>query len=341
MRQYRWPTAPFGLASLLGVDVPLNETGREQLYFIDVTGRVANVGVRVVEPELDIRASFEDLLIAPVHPWFLGSPDENDVEGYAGTPVAMNSTLADFLLDVRAAGTVFPRPGRYYVSVDSGVDPFGRPYSGRYVLRSWVNDVTKPRVQLLTTQVAAGRPTIAFRATDTQSGVDPFSVGIGHQFIVIGASQFDPQTGIVVVAYPRQINRLTPGRQSIQLIASDYQETKNVNTEGSDSLPNTARPRVTLRVVNRPTATWLVPAQRACVGARQQLDVVASSPAAISSVGFFVGNRQIARVRRGASGVFSATWNTAGRRKGTYTLRAIVSDTAGREAAARRTVRVC
>ena len=146
---------------------------------------------------------------------------------------------------------------------------------------------------------------------------------------------------LTLVAYPRQINRLTPGRQSIQLIASDYQETKNVNTEGSDSLPNTARPRVTLRVVNRPTTTWLVPAQRACVGARQQLDVVASSPAAISSVGFFVGNRQIARVRRGASGVFSATWNTAGRRKGTYTLRAIVSDTAGRESAARRTVRVC
>ena len=78
------------------------------------------------------------------------------------------------------------------MSIDSGADPFGRPYSGRYVLRSWVNDVTKPRVQLLTTRVAAGRPTIAFRATDTQSGVDPFSVGIGHQFIVIGASQFDP-----------------------------------------------------------------------------------------------------------------------------------------------------
>ena len=86
VHQYRWPTNPFGLASLLGVDVPLNETGREQLYFIDVTGRVANVGVRVVEPELDIRASFEDLADRAGAP-FLGSPDENDVEGYAGTPV--------------------------------------------------------------------------------------------------------------------------------------------------------------------------------------------------------------------------------------------------------------
>jgi minor extracellular serine protease Vpr len=341
VRQYRWPTSPFGLASLLGVDIPLNEHGREQLYYIDVTGRAANVGVRVVEPELDIRASFEDLLIAPVHPWFLGSADENDLEGYAGTPIAMNSTLPDFLLDVRTAGTVFPRPGRYYVAIDSGVDPFGRPYSGRYVLRSWINDVTRPAVTLLTTQVSAGRPTIAFRATDAQSGVDPFSVGIGHAFTVIGASQFDPQTGIVVVAFPRQINRLSPGRQTIRLIASDYQETKNVNTEGSDPLPNTARRDVHLRVVNRPTVTWLTPTQRACVGARAQLDVVASSPTAISSVGFFVGSRQIARVRRGASGVFSATWNTAGRRKGTHTLRAIVSDTAGRESSAARRVRVC
>jgi minor extracellular serine protease Vpr len=341
VRAYRWPTSPFGLASLLGVDVPLDEHGREQLYFIDVSGRVANVGVRVAEPQLDVRASFEDLLIAPVHPWFLGSPDENDVEGYAGTPVGMNSFLPDFLLDIQTAGTVFPRPGRYYVSIDSGVDPFGRPYAGPYVLRSWVNDVRPPTVRLLTTQVSSGRPTIAFRATDTQAGVDPFTVGIGHAFIVIGASQFDPRTGIAVVAFPRQVNRLAPGRVTIRLIASDFQESKNVNTEGSDVLPNTARRAVRLRVVARPTITWIAPEQRACVPARAQLDVVASSPAAISSVGFFVGSRQIARVRRGASGVFSATWNTAGRRKGTYTLRATVSDTAGRESSAARRVRVC
>jgi minor extracellular serine protease Vpr len=341
VRTYRWPTSPFGLASILGVDVPLNEHGREQLYFVDVTGRAANVGVRVVEPELDPRASFEDLLISPIHPWFLGSPDENDVEGYAGTPVAQNSFLPDYLLDIRTAGTVFPRPGRYYVSIDSGVDPFGRSYSGRYVLRSWINDVRPPTVRLLTTQVAAGRPTIAFRAVDAQSGVDPFTVGIGHAFIVISASQFDTRTGIAVVPFPRQVNRLQPGRVTIRLIAADYQESKNVNTDSPDVMPNTARRDVRVRVVRRPTVTWLAPEQRACVTGRAQLDVVASSPAAISSVGFFVGSRQIARIRRGASGVFSATWNTAGARKGTRALRATVSDTAGRESSAVRRVRVC
>ena len=252
----------------------------------------------------------------------------------------MNSTLADFLLDVRAAGTVFPAARPLLRVGRLGRRPAVRPaVPGRYVLRSWINDVTKPRVQLLTTR-GGGRLTIAFRATDTQRGVDPFSVGIGQLFIIIGASQFDPQTGIVVVVlYPRQINRLTPGRQSIQLIASDYQETKNVNTEGSDSLPTPRVPasRCAWSTGRRPRG-WCRPSVR--VGARQQLDVVASSPAAISSVGFFVGNRQVARVRRGASGVFSATWNTAGRQAG-RPLRAIVSDTAGREAAARRTVRVC
>jgi hypothetical protein len=326
----RKPLAPIDVARV----------NREQVSF-DGLESPSFTGVRVVEPELDTRASFEDLLIAPIHPWFLGSADENDVEGYAGTPVGMNSFLSDFLLDIRTAGTVFPRPGRYYVAVDSGVDPFGRPYVGRYVLRSWINDVRPPTVRLLTTRVASGRPTIAFRATDAQSGVDPFTVAIGHEFSIISASQFDPRTGIAVVAFPRQANRLAPGRVTIRLIASDYQESKNVNTEGNDALPNTARRAVRMRVVRRPTVTWLAPEQRACVSGRAQLEVVSSSPSAISSVGFFVGSRQIARIRRGASGVFSATWNTAGARKGTQTLHAIVSDTAGRETGAARRVRVC
>jgi minor extracellular serine protease Vpr len=340
-RVYRWPTNPFGLAGLFGIDPPLDEHGSEQVFHIDVTGRVANIGVTVVEPPLDIRASFEDLLIAPIHPWLLGSLDENDVQGYAGTPINQNGFAPDYLLDIRTAGTGFPRPGRYYVSVDSGVDPFGRPYSGPYVLRAWVNDVTRPRVQLLTTTVSAGRPTIAFRATDTQSGVDPFSPSIDYGFFLVGASQFDPKTGIAVVPYPRERNRLTPGRSTIRLIASDFQESKNVNSESTDLLPNTARPSVRVRVVARPTLTWLAPAQRACVQGRAQLDVVASSPAAISSVAFFVGGRQIARIRRAVSGLFSATWNASGARKGTHTLAATVSDTAGREARATRRVRVC
>jgi hypothetical protein len=49
----------------------------------------------------------------------LGSPDENDVQGYAGTPVNVNNLTLDFPLDIGAAATVFPRTKAYYVAVDS------------------------------------------------------------------------------------------------------------------------------------------------------------------------------------------------------------------------------
>ena len=52
----------------------------------------------------------------------LGSPDENDVQGYAGTPVNVNNLTVDYPLDIGAAATVFPRTKAYYVAVDSGRD---------------------------------------------------------------------------------------------------------------------------------------------------------------------------------------------------------------------------
>jgi len=341
VRSYRWPSSPFGLVSLFGVDAPLSETGKEQVYFIDVSGRAANVGVTVVDPLLDTNGPFEDLLIAPIHPWFLGSADENDVQGLAGTPVNTDSYMPGFLLDSRTAGTAFPRPGRYYASIESGVDPFGQSYDGPYVLRSWINDTKPPTVRLLTTRVSAGRPTFAFRATDAQSGIDPYSVLLGYNLLLAGATQFDQRTGIAVIPFPGQASSIKPGRVSMRLIASDNQEAKNVNTDSTDLLPNTARRRVQVRVVRGPTVTWLAPEKGACVSGPTRLDVVASSSAAISSVGFFVGGRQIGRVKRAAGGVYSATWNTGGARKGTRTLAAVASDSAGRESQATRRVRVC
>jgi minor extracellular serine protease Vpr len=335
---YRWPSLPFGLTSLFGVDTPLNENGKEQVYYIDVSGRAANVGVSIVEPLLDTTGSFEDLLIAPIHPWMLGSADENDVQGLAGTPVNTNSYMPGFLLDSRSAGTAFPRPGRYYVTVESGVDPFGRGgYDGPYVLRSWVNDVKPPTMKLVTTRVSAGRPTIVFRATDPQSGIDPYSILLDYGFRLTGPSRFDQRTGIVVVPIPRQARALKPGRGTMRLIASDNQEAKNVNSDSTDLLPNTARRRVTVRVVREPTVTWIAPEKNACVSGT--LDVVASSPAAVSSVGFFTGGRQIGRVRTNVGGVYSLSWNASG--KGARTITAVVSDSAGREGRAVRRVRGC
>ena len=131
-----------------------------------------------------------------VEPWLLGALDENTVQGYAGTPVNMNGILLDYKGDVGAAGAVFPKAGRYYFSVDSQLDPYTRKsLAGSYVLRSWVNDSTPPRVTLLTTRVAAGRPTIALRARDSQSGVDPYSILVGYGNQLAAAAAYDSSPG--------------------------------------------------------------------------------------------------------------------------------------------------
>jgi len=113
---------------------------------------------------------------ALIDPWYLGSLDENTVQGDAGTPVDVNALTFDYLGAIGAAGSSFPRQGRFYVAVDSNRTRFtDRSAPGRYILRSWVNDVTPPSLQLLTTRVSAGRPTLVFRTLDSQSGVDPGS----------------------------------------------------------------------------------------------------------------------------------------------------------------------
>ena len=109
----------------------------------------------------------------------LGSKDENDVQGAAGTPVNVNPLTIGFGLDTGTAGASLPRPGDYYVSVDSPRDEFtGRLYAGTYVLKAWVDDVTPPLIVPVTTRVSAGRPTLVARVVDDfrpGAGVDPLS----------------------------------------------------------------------------------------------------------------------------------------------------------------------
>ena len=100
----------------------MNEDGAETLYRIRLDEPAVNVGAAVI-------VSSPGSL---VHPWLLGSPDENDVQGYAGTPVNVNNLTVDYPLDIGAAATVFPRTKAYYVAVDSGRDQFtGRSLGGR------------------------------------------------------------------------------------------------------------------------------------------------------------------------------------------------------------------
>ena len=106
----------------------------------------------------------------------------------------------------------------------------------------------------------------------------------------------------------------------MQVVASDYQESKNINTDSDSPLPNTRFAGLRAEAVNRPTITWITPEKGRCLAARQKLVVVANDNVQISSVGFFDGNRQIGRVRRNVAGLYELTWRTGGKRRGAHTL---------------------
>jgi hypothetical protein len=345
---YRWPTSPFSILGIFGVDPSVNDDGKEKIYSLNITKQAVNAGVVVVRPATKLDASITALLSSnqPIHPWFMGSLDENDVLGYAGIPVNVNGQLPDFLYSIGAAGGVFLPPGRYYVSVDSGRDLFtGRSLAGRYTLRSWVDDVRPPTVRVVTKTLSTGRPTVVAKITDAKSGVDPHSLqlffGPSARRSSVGATLFDPATGIAAFSIPRTALPLGPNTQFMQVVASDYQEAKNINTESTSPLPNTRFAGLRAEAVPRPTVTWITPEKGKCVAARQKLLVVANDNVQISSVGFFDGRRQIGRVQKNVAGMYELTWRTGGKRKGAHVLTAVASDVRGREADATQTVRVC
>ena len=346
-RAYRWPTSPFSILGIFGVDPSVNDDGKEKIYSLTITKQAVNAGVVVVKPAPSLNAPITALLSSnqPIHPWFMGSLDENDVLGYAGIPVNVNGELPDFLYSIGASGGVFLPPGKYYVAVDSGRDLFsGRSLAGKYTLRSWVNDVKPPTARILTKTLSSGRPTIVAKVTDAKSGVDPMSMqlffGPSSRRSSVPATLFDPQTGIAAFSIPREALPVEPGTQFMQLVVSDYQEAKNIGTEGANPLPNTRVQGLRADAVPRPTVTWVTPEKGRCVSARQKLLVVANDNVQISSVGFFDGKRQIGRVRRNVAGIYELNWRPS-RRKGPHVLTAIVSDTRGREAETARAVRIC
>jgi subtilisin family serine protease len=332
VNQYRFPTAPFGYGpNYFGPT--MDENGNEKVYFTHVNQPVANVGVAVVEQSNG----------ALIDPWFLGSQNENDVQGYAGTPVDVNllSPVGEFKLDVGAAGSVFPSQKRFYIAVDSPRDLFtGRSYAGSYVLRSWINDVTPPRLQFLTTRVTAGRPLLAARVTDSGSGVDPLSLVVSYRHSLVGAALYDRASGLALFPLPRSAPTVRRGTTAAIAVASDYQESKNVDQADENIYPNTTFKRLKLHGVAGPTVAWLLPSSGTCIRRATTLVVAAGASRKISSVRFYDGRRQIAKGRRGAQGLYLGSWAVGHAKRGQHVLRAVVRSGSA-HATARRVVRVC
>ena len=330
---YRWPTAPFGPAASYS-GPPVDENGAEKLYVTDLSQPAVNIGVAVVGQSAN----------SLIDPWFLGSHDENDVTGYPGTPVNVNSYLYDYRADVQAAGLQYPLQGQYYVAVDSGHSEFtDRSFAGRYLLHSWINDVDPPLAIMTTTTLAAGRPTIVARTLDLQAGVDPLSLVIAYGRVLIGAAAYDPVSGFAIFPLPASVAPLKAGKLPIVFAAGDFQEDKNVDQAGDIEtvLPNTTFRSQSLKVVQRPTVQWLSPERKACLTARERLLVVAGSPRRTRSVRFSIDGKPIATGRTSGAGLYSADWRTTGLGAGPHRLRAVVTDAAGEQAAAIRSVKAC
>jgi hypothetical protein len=271
----------------------------------------------------------------------LGSKDENDVQGYSATPVNVNALTFDYSVDVGAAGIQFPRLQRLFVAVDSRADPFtNKPLKGRYILRAWVDDLFPPAVRMLTTRVSAGRPLLVARAFDLGSGVDPTSLVFNYHGVLVGASAYDPVSGIVVFGLPAQAPALKPGRTRGIVFASDFQESKNLNPIGGDFLPNSTFVRARLRVVAGPAVTWLAPDADGCAAKQERIVVAGSSTARVRRVVFTDSGRAFATVRKGA-GLYAATWRTSGLAPGKHVVAATLIDARGRSASVARRLRVC
>ena len=328
---YCCPSEPFGPPPDY-VGPPMKETGSEHLYVTNVNKPLVNLGVAVW-------ATSDGAI---VHPWFLGSKDEGDVQGYDGTPVNQNELMFDYSIDIGAAGAAFPRQGQYYVSVDSGSDPFTQQAEpGRYVVRSWQNDLKPPAVKILTRRVGAGRPTIVARVLDAKSGVDPLSLVIGYRRVLVGAALYDPFSGLALFPLPAAAPKISAGKMTLQLEASDFQEAKNLETISKNLMPNTAFKTIRLRAVNGPAVTWIGPPSGACATKTTTLGVVASSNKKVRSVRFAVDGRAIAVDRRGTLDLFTATWRATHAKRGRHVLTATATDASGRRFRAKRSVRVC
>jgi hypothetical protein len=322
---YRYPVAPFGNAP---DTPPMTEDGKETVYATLIDRPAVNAGVAIVSETEGAR----------VDAFYLGAQDENTVQGFAGTPVNVNALTSGYLLPIGAAGASFPLQQRFFVVVDSGRDRFdGRSLAGRYTLRSWVDDVTPPSIQLLTTHVAPGRPTLVLRVRDAGAGVDPSSLTIGYQGILIGATTYDPTSGIAVFPVPQNAPKLGGGTLQLRLVASDFQEAKNIDTVGPSIMPNTRSTKQRIHVGVGTSIAWIFPAPGACLAKGQTASVAVSSTEAVTKVRFVLDGRSIEGMR--GNGLWSAALGNV--TPGKHVLQAVASGANRRLASARRMLRTC
>jgi hypothetical protein len=200
---YRYPT---------GGDVLY--PGPERAYRVVVRGKPANFGVAVLSGH------------AIPHVVFAGSEDH--LAGYTALPFDLNPYAKTFGAPVPVAGVDLPAIGPYDVVFDTRSAAAAGPFSFRY----WINDVTPPRLKLV-----SARGAIRVAATDAGSGVDPASIDATLDGRPVAARW---ASGTITIPATR-------GRHALVLHVADHQERKNME-DVPPILPNTATLRAAVRV---------------------------------------------------------------------------------------------
>ena len=196
-------------------------------------------------------------------------------------------------------------------------------------------------MRILTTRVTAGRPLIAAIAVDPQSGVDPLSLVINYKNALVGASAYDPASGLILFGIPTAAPPFKAGKTNLVLRASDYQETKNINTVGDAIYPNSTFAQKKLTVVAGPTVSWLAPPPNVCAAKTEQLAVIGGALKKISQVAFTLDGKPIGVDKSGPLGLYSIAWKRGTVKKGNHVLAATLTDAGGKTAASARRIKIC
>jgi Subtilase family len=200
---YRYPTTGDGAWA-----------GPERAYRVRISGRPANFGAVALSGT------------ALPHVVIGGRADR--LAGYAGLPTDLNPYRSTYGRTVPVAGAVLPARGVYEIVFDTRSANQAGPFSFRW----WIDDVTPPRVRVVSTKGA-----IVVAASDSGSGVDPSSA----------VARVDGKTARVTYAGGSFRISTARGAHSLVFEVGDYQETKNME-DVAPILPNTTTFRARVRV---------------------------------------------------------------------------------------------
>ena len=207
---YRYPVGS------LGAQIPLDLGGPEQVFRFVLGRPAANFGVAIVSHGRHVTVS----------PRLVVAGDENRLLGNTGLPVDLNP-YSNFERAEPVVGAVLPTPGAYDVVFDTPSG--GKP--GAFTFRFWINDVTPPKLRLVTRSVTGTQP-VRIVATDTGAGVDPSSIQV-----TVDKTLAESRYAHGIVTVP--LRRLARGIHRLKVTVADYQETKNMEDVLNGATPNT------------------------------------------------------------------------------------------------------